>query len=133
MTIYKNPIDNTLHDDMDGEALNLPIWPSGMIALSESEVATILQTQTTAMEAIILSQPNPSGFISGIKSAVGGIIAANTIAQAYPLLFGSIQVSDWTDVTLMIEDALKRNIITATQYDAIKQTALTNNISVVLN
>ena len=132
MTIWKNPTDNTLHDDMDGEALNLPVWPQGMIQLTDAEVEVIQSASNATQLAIIASQPNPIGFITAIKVALGGIILANTIAKEYPLFFSSIISSDWTDVQIMLLDAKDKLIVTKQQYDDIKTYATSNNIPITL-
>lgn len=39
MTLWHNPADGTLHDDMDGAALSLPSWPQGMTKASAEQIA----------------------------------------------------------------------------------------------
>jgi hypothetical protein len=34
--------DNNLHDDMDGEAITLPIWPLDMIEITQQEAGALL-------------------------------------------------------------------------------------------
>ena len=40
MTIWINPTDNSLHDDMDGAALTLPDWPQGMTEATDAQIAS---------------------------------------------------------------------------------------------
>lgn len=46
MAIWKD-VNNVLHDDMGGEALTLPGWPTGMMLLTDEEVA-VVRNPTTA-------------------------------------------------------------------------------------
>ena len=39
MTIYFNLSENTLHDDMNGDALSLPSWPQGMTIATDAQLA----------------------------------------------------------------------------------------------
>ena len=135
MTIWQNQIDNSLHDDMNGEALNLPIWPQGMIQLTDSEVEAIQSVSNTAQLAIIASQPNPIGFISDCKTAVGGItaIATNASLAIWSLTFNAtVLASDWSDVAILIEAANANGSITPIQYQAIQAANIANNIGLVL-
>lgn len=43
MTIWHNPADGTLHDDMDGAALDLPSWPQGMMEATADQIAAASQ------------------------------------------------------------------------------------------
>ena len=58
MTIWIDT-NNTLHDDMDGEALSLPSWPQGMtqatpeqIAATQNPAPTLAQTIATFESAV---------------------------------------------------------------------------------
>jgi hypothetical protein len=42
MALWKNPQDNSVHDDMDGTALSLPIWPQGMVQITQAEADVLL-------------------------------------------------------------------------------------------
>ncbi|MFA6076365.1 MAG: hypothetical protein WC778_11110, partial [Negativicutes bacterium] len=46
----------------------------------------------------VSTTPNPSGFIQAIKNGLGGIVAANSVAVAYPLFFAAVQEQHWPDV-----------------------------------
>ena len=43
MKIWYNPADGTLHDDMDGSAIGLPSWPTGMIEATEEQITAAQQ------------------------------------------------------------------------------------------
>lgn len=52
--------NNGIHDDMDGEALLLPIWPQGMVQITQAEAEALLAPppltlaqQISALEATI--------------------------------------------------------------------------------
>jgi hypothetical protein len=42
MALWHNPIDNSIHDDMNGEALALPVWPQGMVQITQAEAEALL-------------------------------------------------------------------------------------------
>jgi len=42
MTLWFNTADNSIHDDMNGEALSLPSWPKGMSPITQAEANAIL-------------------------------------------------------------------------------------------
>jgi hypothetical protein len=50
MPLWKNPQDNSVHDDDDGQALSLPIWPQGMVQITQSEADVILHPPLTAQQ-----------------------------------------------------------------------------------
>ena len=50
MSVWKNEIDGSLHDDMDGTALSLSAWPTGLTLLTDAE-AIIAQSPTAAQIA----------------------------------------------------------------------------------
>lgn len=127
MPLWKDS-NNILHDDMDGEALSLPSWPAGLIQVTPAEADTIRAAAIAAMPPI----PDPAAFEQSLKSAIGGILAANTLAVAYPLFFGSIQSQAWDDVQAMLVDAKAKSAITAAQYKAIKAAATQCNIPITL-
>ena len=56
MTIWKNPTDNSLHDDMNGEALTLESWPKGMTQLTDAEVSAIQAAAQVLTPAQLLAQ-----------------------------------------------------------------------------
>lgn len=77
-------------------------------------------------------QPNGPGFISAVKAALGGVLAANTLATLYPLFFPALQQGDWADVQAIIEAANTAGHLTSTQYAAVKSATVANNIPVTL-
>ena len=50
MTIWIDT-NNTLHDDMDGEALSLPSWPQGMTQATPEQIAAIINPPMTLAQA----------------------------------------------------------------------------------
>lgn len=121
-----------LHDDMDGEAFALPSWPQGMTQLTDAQAATIQAQQEAAKQAVLAAQPNAPAFEQAIKPALGGILAANALAVAYPLFFGALQNRAWEDVETMLVDAKSKSVIIAAQYNAIKNAATQFNIPLTL-
>lgn len=51
MSIWQNPADGSLHDDMDGVALTLSCWPQGMNLLTK-EQATALQNPAPSIDSL---------------------------------------------------------------------------------
>jgi len=45
MALHKAP-DGSLHDDMDGTALSLPIWPKDAVPITDEEAQSIRDEQT---------------------------------------------------------------------------------------
>lgn len=76
--------------------------------------------------------PNAQGFQDALKAAAGGIVAANALSTAYPLLVPAIQQQVWPDVQALILDAYAKGILNATQYAAFQAAATANNIPVAL-
>ena len=76
--------------------------------------------------------PDIAGFIDAIATTLGGIVPANTLAKAYPLLDGAIRNAQWSFVQALIIDAQTTSVITSTEYAAIKAAAAANNIPITL-
>ena len=77
--------------------------------------------------------PNGQAFIQACKVIFGGI--ASIVSNAtipYSAFVFAVQDGDWSDVQILVTSAKTNNIITSTQYDAIKSAAITNNIPVSL-
>ena len=60
MALWKNLQDNSIHDDMDGQALSLPTWPKNMERITQEEADALLapppltpQQQRDAIDAQI--------------------------------------------------------------------------------
>lgn len=124
--------DGSLHDDDNGAALSLPIWPQGMTLLTDAEVQAIYTAQAAAQAAVTALLPNPSGFTQAIKTAMGGIIGTNALMVAYPAFFPAVQQQDWVDVQALVIDANTTAKITPTQYLDIKAAATQFNIPITL-
>lgn len=80
----------------------------------------------------IAPHPDGLGFAQAIKAGLGGIVAANALAVAYPLFFTAVQIGNWPDVQALIIDAKTKSLLTTQQYSDIKTAATTFNIPVVL-
>ena len=77
-------------------------------------------------------QPNTSGFITACKTAMGGIVGANTLALKYPLWLPALQSSDWTDAQALMIAAHTAGDINATEYAAMQAAVTANNIPITL-
>ena len=106
--------------------------PAGSVSITDAQASTIQAAQQAAAIAAQAALPNPSGFIAAVKVAVGGIIGANTLMQAYPAFMPAIQAGDWIDVTALILDAKSKGVITSSQYAAMQAAAMANNVPLVL-
>lgn len=94
MTVWHNPADGTLHDDMDGAALNLPSWPHGMVeataeqinpplTLAEAQAAKLVTIAADFQTAANASMTDAGGAVwnGGFESAQA-IYGAAQLAQA---------------------------------------------------
>ena len=126
MPYYKDKI-NQIHflDSTDFEHL----LPEGYITITDKEAENAISIK---QEEMIASSVNPIQFISDIKAAIGGVLGSNTLAVLYPLLFPSIQTSDWVDVSVLILDAKSKEVINTIAYNLIKASAIANNIPITL-
>ena len=77
-------------------------------------------------------QPNGLAFIQSVKNSLGGIAVISESNIPYSAFVFAVQDSDWADMQILVTSAKTNNIITSTQYDAIKSSAITNNIPVSL-
>lgn len=121
MTIYafKDAGDGYYQVDVPvGE--QMPLWTKPMIPCAIQPPAPIPPSI------------NVQGFQDAIKLAAGGIVGANTLATAYPLLAPAIQQQVWSDVQALIMDAHTNAVLNAAQYTAIQAAATANNIPVTL-
>lgn len=73
-----------------------------------------------------------NGFTQACKTAAGGIVAANTLAKAYPLFFAAIEQQQWADVQTLIIDAHGDATLNDVDYAAFKAAAVTYNIPITL-
>lgn len=103
--------------------------PKDFILLTQDQANAIVQVSADALDALL---PRIDGFIQSIKSGLGGIVAANSLAIRYPLFFAAVSSAQWPDVQALILDAQSKSVINPTQYAAIKSAAAANNIPVSL-
>lgn len=82
MAIWQNTADNSLHDDMDGLALAMPIWPVGMVELTDAQVAAARAPTLAQARAIQVAILN-AGYAVAIAAPVSFTNAAGT-AATYP-------------------------------------------------
>ena len=131
---YYQDTNNQLHylsdDDIANGGLNL--LPGGCTAITDAAADALQVAQQAAAEAAVALLPNPEGFIAAIKTALGGIVGANTLAVPYPLFFPAVTARDWPDVQSLVIDAQTKAVINATQYAAIKAAAALYNIPITL-
>jgi hypothetical protein len=82
----------------------------------------------TAPTVMSTQVPNVNGFMQSVKEILGGIVSANALAVAYPLFFTAVQMSEWSDVQALIEDAKVKGLITDSQFFLIMTAAESNSI-----
>lgn len=76
--------------------------------------------------------PDVSGFVLDVKAAMGGIVASNTLAKAYPLFQPALGNGVWADVQALVIDAHATLVLSDAQYAAIKSLAVKHNIPIAL-
>lgn len=76
--------------------------------------------------------PDVPGFLDALKSAMGGIVASNTLAKAYPLFHAALDKAVWVDVQALIIDAHTTRVLSDVQYAAFKQLAAAHHLPIVL-
>lgn len=74
MALWKDS-SNQVHDDMDGEALSLPIWPQGMVQITQAEADALL----AATDAELLAQAQAS--VNPIDVLRDTLIAQGVLTQ----------------------------------------------------
>lgn len=84
-----------------------------------------------------LSDPQPPapdvpGFITDLKAAMGGIVASNGLAKAYPLFYPALQQGVFADAQALIIDAHATLVLNDTQYAAFKALAAKHGLPVTL-
>lgn len=97
------------------------------VLLTEGEI-----TARAAEEAAFTPQPDVPGFIRDLKMAMGGIVASNLLAKAYPLFYPALTVGNFPDVQALIVDAHTAAVLNDTQYAAFKSLAAKHNIPITL-
>ena len=106
--------------------------PDGCTAITDEQAQAIHDANAATQAALNASLPQPTAFTQAIKDCLGGIVAANALAVACPLLLPAIASGHWDDVQALIIDAQITNVINAAQYAAIKAAATTFNIPIIL-
>ena len=71
MTIWIDS-NNTLHDDMDGAALTLPIWPQGMTQATPAQIAAITNPPLTQAQQLAI-----------YNGAIQGVLDAYAVSKQY--------------------------------------------------
>ena len=123
---YFQDTNNDLHW-LDDDSFSY-LLPAGCTQLTLEEAEAIQAAAIAALPPVA----NVGQFVADIKTALNGIVGANALASRYPLFYPAIQGSDWADVQALLVDALTNNVLNATEYAAIKASAVANNIPVTL-
>jgi hypothetical protein len=76
--------------------------------------------------------PDVSGFVLDLKAAMGGIVASNALARAYPLFQPALEKGAFADVEALIIDAHTKLVLSDAQYVAFKSLAAKYNIPIAL-
>lgn len=108
--------------------------PEEWAALEVALAAGLVTVMPYVPPATVTVAPAPDalGFIAACKSAMGGILGANALAQKYPFWLPALQAGDWPDVQALMTTAHAAGDINATQYAAMQAAATANNIPVTL-
>lgn len=91
MTLWHNPADGTLHDDMDGAALSLPSWPQGMVVATAEQInppLTLAEAQAGKLSSIAVEFQAAANATVADSSGVewsGGFESAQAIYGAAQL------------------------------------------------
>ena len=100
----------------------------GVVTIIEPTV-TFLAEQAAIVQASLIDIP---GFIQDLKIKLGGIVNANHLYAAYPLLIPAMETGRFDDATALIKDAESANRITNDQYAVIKASASEFHIPIEL-
>ena len=75
--------NNQLHDDMDGEALTLPIWPKGMTIATQAQIDAQLAAYTVAIAS---PAPDPIAVlqqqVADLQAQLAAVAASNPSISA---------------------------------------------------
>ena len=101
--------------------------------ISDSDVIAWIASGGAPLPAdAAIPSPNRALFITAMTTALGGILAANNYAKAYPLFMPAFDAADWVNASAIIQNALATLVVTPTQYAAIKAAAVTYSIPLTL-
>jgi hypothetical protein len=76
--------------------------------------------------------PNVAGFVTAIKTALGGIVPVNAFMRQYPTYYDALTQGLWADVEALTADAKATGILTAAQYSQFQAAFTANDIPVTL-
>jgi hypothetical protein len=133
--VYTDPTNTTIQLTIVTDTLGtIPISVNASDNLTSAIFADCLAGKYGTIAAYVapVATPNAVAFEQAVKVAVGGIIAANALMVAYPAFWPAVASSTWGDVQKLLKDALSKNIINQTQYNAIKADATTYHIPISL-
>lgn len=98
---YKTP-DNSLHDDMGGQALSLPVWPKDAVPISDEEADAIRAVIAAANVPPINSlKTNSIGKVKELRRVVFASLAG---LQSEALASGDLETASGI---LPVQEALK--------------------------
>lgn len=100
------------------------------LALSADEEAAVLAQWQAA--SALPPPPDVPGFVAELKAAMGGIVASNALARAYPLFQPALEKAVWPDVQALIVDAHATLVLSDAQYAAFQSLAKKHNLPVAL-
>lgn len=102
-------------------------------AVGELWVVTDQGAPTQAqVDAALAPTADAGGFVEELKLAMGGIVASNGLARAYPLFYPALQAGNWVDLQALIVDARTSGVLSAAQYTAMKDLAAKHHLPVTL-
>lgn len=125
--------NNQLHDDDNGAALSLPIWPKNLTIATPAQLAAIAAAQAAAQATL----PNPSGFIAAVKTVLGGYPAILSLpAEIQSALVHSVAAMNMNDTaslqSIIISQESALNAVNVGFYSGIKAAAIQYNINITL-
>ena len=82
------------------------------------------------IKEIEVAKPSPLIFISDIKKIMGGVISANTLFGVFPVLLFDIQFNNYSDLKLVLNEAVTLGALTHEEYTLIIESANKNNIPI---
>ena len=67
MSIWQNPADGTLHDDMDGAALALASWTQGMTQLTDEQALALQNPAPTATQLAAQARAQRNSYLDQLQ------------------------------------------------------------------